>query len=298
MSREGILESSLRDSRRSYGKLAHMTGTSTFHTRDGLDLHLNDWPAPQPYARMLVVHGLGEHSGRYAALAADLNALGISARAFDHRGHGRSQGKRGSVGKDPDCLSRDAVEVFNAYAGEGNDLPFLFGHSMGGLVAMHAVGKLGLRPRGLVASSPALASHAGKFDRLLSKILLRVAPDLTIANGLPADKLSHAPGIERAYLDDPDNHNRVSARLARYIFDAGPEVVAMAPAWPVPTLLQIAGSDRLVDPAGARAFAAMAPKTMLECHDYAGLYHEIYNEAEPARSTVIHDLQNWLQAHI
>ena len=272
-----------------------MIGTSTFRSRDGLDLHFNDWPAPQPRARMLVVHGLGEHSGRYATLADDLNTLGISVRAFDHRGHGRSQGKRGAVGKDPDCLSGDAVEVFNAYAGEGDDLPFLFGHSMGGLVAMHAVGKLGLRPRGLVASSPALASHAGKFDRLLSKVLLRLAPDFTVGNGLPADKLSHAPGVERAYLDDPDNHNRVSARLAQYIFVAGPEVIAMASAWSMPTLLQIAGSDRLVDPAGTRAFAAVASKAAVECHDYADLFHEIYNEAEPARSQVLRDLREWLE---
>ena len=271
-----------------------MTSVTIFHTRDGLALHLNDWPAAQPRARMLIVHGLGEHSGRYAALAGDLNALGISVRAFDHRGHGRSQGKRGAVGKDPDCLSRDTVEVFNAYAAGGNGLPFLFGHSMGGLVAMHAVGKFGLRPRGLVASSPVLASYAGKFDRLLSKVLLRLAPDLTVANGLPTDKLSHAPGIERAYLDDPDNHNRVSARLAQYIFDAGPEVIAMASTWSVPTLLQIAGSDRLVDPAGARAFATVAPKAVVECHDYAGLYHEIYNEAEPARGVVLADLATWL----
>lgn len=274
-----------------------MTGTATFRTRDGLDLHLNDWPASQPRARLLLVHGLGEHSGRYAALAGDLNARGISVRGFDHRGHGRSQGKRGAIGKQADCLSRDAAEVFEAYAAEGHDLPFLLGHSMGGLVAMHAVTALGLQPRGLVASSPALASHASRIDRLLSRALVKLAPDLTVANGLPADKLSHAPGIEREYLDDPLNHNRISARLARYIFESGPEVIAAAPSLPVPSLLQVAGSDRLVDASGARAFAAAAPGKLLEFHEYPDLYHEIYNEAEPARDEVMADLSAWLDAH-
>ena len=263
-------------------------------TRDGLTLHLHDWPAPQPRARLLLVHGLGEHSGRYATLASELNARGISVRAFDHRGHGRSQGKRGVVGKEAGCLPRDVADVFNAYAAESDDLPFLFGHSMGGLVVMHAVAQLGLRPRGLIASSPALASHAGGFDRLLGKLLLHVAPDFTVRNGLPADKLSHAAGVERAYLDDPLNHNRISARLASYIFAAGPQVIGAAPGWTVPTLLQIAGSDQLVDPAGARAFAKAAPGHAVEFHDYTGLYHEIYNEAAPARSAVVNDLMAWL----
>lgn len=269
-----------------------------FRTRDGLRLHSNNWPAPQPRARMLIVHGLGEHSGRYAALASELNAQGISVRAFDHRGHGRSPGKRGTLNKGPDCLSHDVVEVFNAYAAEDSGLPFLLGHSMGGLVVMHAVGKLGLLPRGLIASSPALASHAGTFSRLLSKLLMHIAPDFTVANGLPTDKLSHAPGVEPAYLDDPLNHNRISARLARHIFDAGPEVIAAARTWTVPTLLQIAGSDRLVDPAGARTFAQAAPRDVVEFHDYVTLYHEIYNEAEPARSQVVVDLTTWLQAQL
>ena len=266
-------------------------------TRDGVELHLNDWPASRPRARLLLVHGLGEHSGRYAALAGDLNAQGISLRGFDHRGHGRSQGKRGALGKQADCLSRDAIDVFETYAAEGDDLPFLLGHSMGGLVAMHAVTVLGLRPRGLVSSSPALASHASRIDRLLSRVLMQLAPDLTVANGLPADKLSHAPGIERQYLDDPCNHNRISARLARYLFEAGPRVIAAAPSLPVPTLLQIAGSDHLVDASGARAFAAAAPGELLEFHEYPDLYHEIYNEAEPARGEVMADLSAWLDAH-
>jgi len=275
-----------------------LNSAAVFRTSDGISLHLNEWPAARPRARVLLVHGLGEHSGRYAALAETLNARGISVRAFDHRGHGKSQGRRGVVGSDPHGLSNDALELFQTYAAEGSDLPFLFGHSMGGLVVMHAVAKLGLRPRGLIASSPALASYAGGFDRLLSKVLRRLAPDLTVANGLPADKLSHAPGIERAYLEDTLNHNRISARLARYIFESGPEVIAAASGWRVPTLLQFAGSDRLVDPTGAREFARRAPSDAVEAHEYADLFHEIYNEAEPGRGRVIADLFGWLDRQI
>ena len=229
---------------------------ATFQTRDGLALRLTDWPVAQPRARMLLVHGLGEHSGRYAAVAGDLNALGISVRAFDHRGHGKSGGRRGVNGKDADCLSRDTLELFESYAAEGSDLPFLFGHSMGGLVAMHAVGKLGLRPRGLIASSPALASHAGRFDRLLSKVLLRLAPDMTVANGLPPT--SCRMRRHRACLPGrPDNHNRVSARWHNN-FDAVPEVIA-------PRLLERAdlAADRWQRPPGgspgARALCSPHP---------------------------------------
>ncbi|HEY5971663.1 MAG TPA: lysophospholipase [Pseudoxanthomonas sp.] len=271
--------------------------TAPFRTRDGVQLMQRDWPADNPHARLLLVHGLGEHCGRYARLAADLNAIGVSVRSFDHRGHGLSEGKRGVIRAEPDCLAHDVVEVYNAYAAEGADRPFLLGHSLGGLVVMRAVTAHGLVPRGLVASSPALAAHATAFERLLSRTLMKLAPDLTVANGLPADKLSHAANVEDEYMNDPLRHGRISARLAQFIFDTGPQVVANAARLQVPTLLQVAGSDLLVDPAGSRAFAASAPPQRLQFHDYSDLYHEIYNEAEPARSGVVRDLLDWLRRH-
>lgn len=272
--------------------------TAPFRTRDGVQLMQRDWPAEAPLARLLLVHGLGEHCGRYARLAADLNAAGFSVRSFDHRGHGLSGGKRGVVNAEPDCLAQDVVEAYDAYAAEGADRPFLLGHSLGGLVVMRAVTALGLAPRGLVASSPALAAHASGFERLLSRTLMKLAPDLTVANGLPADKLSHAENVEDEYLNDPLRHDRISARLAQFIFDAGPKVVASAAQLRVPTLLQVAGSDLLVDPTGARAFARGASPQSLQFHDYSSLYHEIYNEAEPDRSQVLADLIAWLRKHL
>lgn len=267
-----------------------------FQTSDGIELHLHDWPADAPRARLLLVHGLGEHGGRYARLAADLNAAGISVRCFDHRGHGRSGGRRGVVGAAADQLSRDTCEVFARFTAEGADLPFLLGHSLGGLVVLHAVCRLQLSPRGLVVSSPALASRASVFQRHLAALAGRLAPWMTLANRLPTDRLSHDPVVERDYRKDPLNHDRISARLAHFIFTAGPQVIACAPGLEVPTLLQFAADDHLVDATGARDFAAAAPANNLQSKAYEGLYHEIYNEGDPARARVIGDLLGWLDA--
>lgn len=272
--------------------------TPAFRTSDGLALHQVQWDAPAPRARLLLVHGLGEHSGRYAALAEVLNAIGITVRAFDHRGHGQSEGRRGVIGSEGHDPARDVAEVFDAYAREGEDLPFLLGHSLGGLAVMHAVVRDGLRPRGLVVSAPALSTHAGTFDRALTWTMLRIAPDFTVRNGIAAEKLSHAPDLAPAYRADPLNHDRVSARLAGYLFQAGPRVIAAAGGWPVPTLLQIAGGDQVVNIAGARAFTAAAPAKLVDSREYPDLFHELYNEAEPSRQTVLNDLTGWLQARI
>jgi alpha-beta hydrolase superfamily lysophospholipase len=269
-----------------------------FALRDGTRLQWHDWPANRPRARLLAVHGLGEHAGRYARLAAGLNALGVSVRGFDLRGHGLSGGRRGVVPAGDAVLSRDLLDVFAAYAAEADDAPFVLGHSLGGLIALHATLALGLKPRGLIVSSPALATWASGLDRALARTLLRVLPDLAVSNRLKTGRLSHNPAVEPAYLADPFVHDRISARVAQYIFESGPKTVALAPTLAVPTLLQIAGSDELVDPAGARRFATLAPSAQLVAREYPTLYHEIYNEAEPGRGEALRDLGEWLRPRL
>ncbi|WP_427915640.1 serine aminopeptidase domain-containing protein [Ramlibacter sp. MMS24-I3-19] len=132
------------------------------------------------------------------------------------------------------------------------------------------------------------------MQRLLLRTLPRIAPNLRVGNGLDARWLSHDPGVVAAYRADPLVHDRISARLARFITRGGAHVVAAATQWRVPTLLLYAGDDRLVDPAGSRAFARAAPRDVVSSRCFDGAFHEIFNEADaqPAFDT----LREWLQA--
>lgn len=265
--------------------------------RDGLNMAVHDWPLPasqRPRAVVLIVHGLGEHAGRYAALAAQLNAWGFAVRAHDQRGHGASDGARGVL-PTQDALLHDLREVLDDTRRRTSAWAcpvLLLGHSMGGLVAATFV-RRGLAPvDALVLSSPALQAGLGAVQKALVALMLRIAPNLALSNGLDASRLSHSAAVVQAYRQDPLVHNRISARLARFIDENGPLAVAAAARWSVPTLLMYAGDDALVRPAGSRAFAAHAPATVVSSHCFEGLYHEIFNEADPF--PVLQTLRRWL----
>jgi len=272
---------------------------TAFTASDGENLAVYDWPRPDaPRATVLLVHGLGEHAGRYDALARHLGAWGYAVRGYDHYGHGESSGPRGGLPWDTRLLDdlTDIVDATRARMPAGQPL-VLLGHSMGGLVAARFVA-LGLRPvDALVLSSPALDAGLGPVQKLLLATLQRIAPNLRVGNGLDAHYLSHDASVVRAYLADPLCHDRISARLARFIAEAGPATVARAAHWQVPTLLLWAGADRLVNPAGSRAFASAAPKERVQAHCFEPLYHELFNESPELAEPVLERLQHWLAAH-
>lgn len=237
----------------------------------------------------LLVHGLGEHSGRYLALAEWLQARGDTVHAYDQRGHGLSSGPRGHIAR-PLQLVEQLVEVV-----EGLATPvYVFGHSLGGLVAASAVARGLIAPRALVLSSPALALPLKPWQKAAIAWLPRVAPELTLSNGLDVHELSHDPRVVRAYCDDPLVHNRISARLGGFSGTEGRTVINAAPRWVTPTLLLYAGADRLVDPAGSREFTAEAPAALVHSIEFPSLRHEIFNEL--ARDAVFTALADWLAA--
>lgn len=274
------------------------TTEAPFTLRDGLNIALYDWPLAsrrRPRGVVLIVHGLGEHAWRYDPLAQRLNRWGFAVRAYDQRGHGDSGGQRGVL-PDDDALLDDLAEVLEdtrKHIAQPWACPLiLLGHSMGGLVAGTWVLRGDVPVDALVLSSPALDAGIGAFQKRLIALLDRWAPNLTLSNGLDPRQISHDPAVVDAYRKDGRVHDRISARLARFIDAGGPPVVAAAPSWRVPTLLLYAGADRLVRPEGSRAFAAVAPRDVVTSQCLEGQFHEIFNEADP--SAAYGALKTWL----
>lgn len=269
---------------------------TTYVASDGDNLAVQDWPL-DPGTRLrgvvLLVHGLGEHAGRYEHLARWLNERGFAVRGYDQYGHGESGGVRGGLPSDQRLVEDLAHILGNTRERMQASTPLiLLGHSLGGLVAAHLVAQGLGRVDGLVLSSPALDPGLSPFQKLLLAVLPSVAPNLRVRNGLDPSWLSHDPQVVRAYEQDRLIHDRISGRLARYIADTGPLVLAAAPRWQVPTLLLYAGKDRLVSPRGSEAFARAAPARVVESERYPDLYHEIFNEQ--AREPVYARLGTWL----
>jgi alpha-beta hydrolase superfamily lysophospholipase len=288
-----------------------------FTCRDGEILALYEWPfddwnsqrggLENPRGAVLIVHGLGEHAFRYDALANRLMNWGFAVRGYDQRGHGQSSGGRGLL-PDNDALLDDLVEIVDDTRERCLQLPngrkglplILLGHSMGGLIASRFV-SLAKRPvEGLVLSSPAFNAGLAWWQKATLALLHRIAPNASLPNGLDAQCISHDRVTVERYLADPLVHNRVSPRLARFIDRTGPQVIAAANNWQVPTLLLYAGEDKLVDPAGSRAFAQgvaaspAAKPNVLKAKCFDALYHELFNERAAEALPVFNALQGWL----
>src|SRR6187200_2341949 len=225
----------------------------TIQTRDGMALVRRDWPSADARGTIVIVHGLGEHIGRYAHVAARLNANRWSVVGYDQRGHGASPGERGRIAAADDLLA-DLAAVVDAVRAEALGPLVLLGHSLGGLVVARFIAGALESPRppwqrdvdALVLSSPALAIGMTGAKRALLATLEALTPNLGIGNGLDATGISRDAAVVAAYRADPLVHDRIAPRLVRFLAEAGPAVQALAPRWQVPTLLLYAGSDRLV----------------------------------------------------
>lgn len=275
--------------------------TETLKADDGTDIFYRFYAAENEKARMVIAHGLGEHSGRYDNVLAPLLGAGISVWLPDHRGHGKSGGRRGHVVRFDDYLSdlHRVVILARTDLADGRKC-FLLGHSMGGLIAVRYAQRFAADINALVLSSPALgmAVAVPAAKQLLAKLTSTFYPALSMQNELDATKLSHDQQVVQAYRDDPLVHDRVTARWFTEFLGAMQAAHRDCDRIQVPVLMQVAGEDHLVSAPAARRFFDKLAAADKSFQSYEGFYHEIYNAPQAARDRVLEDLMAWVTARV
>jgi alpha-beta hydrolase superfamily lysophospholipase len=270
--------------------------TGTARTRDGLELRTLHWAAAgAPRGHVLLIHGIAEHAGRHAHVASEFARAGFETHAFDLRGFGASGGPRAYVRRWSEYHDdlEDQLTAIRATAGE---LPVvLYGHSMGGLIALGYVLADPPRPAPdlLVLSAPAIGAIVARWKRDLADVLGRVLPRVEIPNDLPAGGLSRDPQIETAYRSDPLNVHRTTARLGMELFHEQARVqaaLARTGALPTPTYV-LHGSDDPIVP--LTCSASLERRENVTRRVYPRLRHEMHNEPEAA--AVIDDTTGWIE---
>lgn len=265
---------------------------------DGIQIYWQGWFPQTPNSKTLVIaHGLGEHSGRYKNLVDYFVPLGYTIFAADHRGHGRSGGRRGHINRFQEYYEDLHRVVQHVQKHQPNSQLYLIGHSLGGLIAIHYALNYPETLHGLIVSSPALQlkMKIPAVKAALGKWLSAIWPTLAMANGIDINDLSHDTDNVEQYRTDPLVHNRASTRYFTEFLDAMDAALAGAGNLKLPLLMLQAGADPIIDPAGSQDFFNRVTLSDKELIIYDDFYHEIFNEVD--RQRVLTDLEKWLEQH-
>jgi alpha-beta hydrolase superfamily lysophospholipase len=253
------------------------------------------WRVRAPRAALLVVHGLGDHAARYDEFAIRAAERGLSTWAFDLRGHGRSEGPRVYAESFEELIADLLAFRGLVRAAVAEDVPLLlFGHSMGGLIAIRT---LQASPRAFsaaVISAPWLTEPrpVPALKEALGKVLLHVAPTARLPNGIAASDISHDPKVVREYTNDPLVQHAITPGLYFAAREAQRAARAAPDALEARTLFLLAGADRIVSTPAAETFARRIGEHA-EVEVFPGLYHETWNEADPG--SVYRRLFRWVE---
>jgi acylglycerol lipase len=264
----------------------------------GLEIYCQSWlPEIEPRAAVVIVHGAGEHSGRYPHVAARLVADGYAVHALDHRGHGRSQGARALLDRmDNAVADLDSLVLRVAERHPGLQI-FMLAHSMGGTVGLCYAMRHQDRLAGLILSAPLAALEAASpVMRITGKLLSTLAPRLGLI-AVDSSLISRDPEVVSAYEADAlVHHGKLPARTVAELavaIESFPDAVG---AIEIPTLILYGTADGLCPPSGSVMVGERVGSSDLTVKSYDGLYHEILNE--PEQGVVLDDLCSWLNDRV
>lgn len=271
---------------------------SYFTTTDGLKLFYQWWSPDTPKAVIVVVHGIGDHSGRYGAFIRYFVEHGYAVALFDQRGHGRSGGERGHAEQFQEFL-QDLAQFIQLTKDRFPTLPvFLVGHSFGGQIALNFVVRFAKGLRGVVLCSPniALKLPVPNWKKKVAGWARNSMRHVRLSHHLDSKMLSHDAAVVKAYDNDPLVFNYVTARLGALIMQNLEIMMALASRVHLPALFLHAGADEICAVEGTKAFFQRVPITKKQLKVYDDMYHELFNET--IREQVFADVESWLNIQL
>ena len=265
----------------------------TFAGYNGTTLYGQSWqPDDAPKAKLAMVHGFGEHSGRYANLVNYFVPRGYALYGFDLRGHGRSSGLRGHIMRWHEY--RSDVGVFMSQINQSNIPVFLYGHSLGGLILLDYALNDPVKLNGIIVSAPSLGKVAiSPLLFVMSKIISSVYPKFTLHTGLDATMISRDPDVVSAYMSDPQVHDMATARLGTELSSVQAWVQSHAGDLRLPVLMFQGSADRLTSPADGKRFFSNVPDGSKRYIAYEGSSHEVHNDLD--HHLVTADMDAWMK---
>ena len=268
-----------------------------FKNKEGLSLYSCEWDVDQPKAVIILVHGAGEHIGRYAHVAEWFNREGIAVTGFDAQGYGQSAGQPGHV-KNFDAYLDDIGQYINIVFRKYKSTPiFLYGHSMGGNITLNYVLRRRPNIQGLIATGPwvRLAFQPGFLKVFMGKLLRNIKPTLSLPTDLVAQYISRDEKVVRAYLNDPLVHSKMSAAGGIDLLEAAAWLNSFGGEVPCPFLIMHGEADKLTSMPASKELAQRLQGDV-EYKSWPQLYHEIHNE--PEKEAVFQHIHAWIKARI
>ena len=267
--------------------------TSTFTGSDNIELFCQSWlPDAEPRAAIIIVHGVGEHSDRYANIVPHLVDCGYAVHSYDQRGHGRSPGKRGHI----EGWHEYREDLHSFVQTIEQEKIFLFGHSMGGLVVLDYAIHYPETVRGVMVSSPALAIYGESILDLIVKPLNWLLPRVSLPSAVDSAGLSRIPEVVKAYKDDPLVHARVTPRWLYELMHTSHWVHKNGSRLKMPLMMTHGSADRVVPIEGTKSFFTSTGSMNKALFIYPDAFHEPHNDL--IHEDVAHNIGDWVNERL